>query len=423
MNSRTVVSKRALGHASGRRRLARLVLVALGLLAGLPPDRAHAQTPVACSSLQNPVYLQVGDTQEPLMKELGRALRDADAPITLVYLTSGSCPNVTAIYTDVKITKNMLYVPSTAESASWDRSMPSLPCTVDPAGQSVELANAALFVSSCTKDPTPSGIKLFQGPVQGYGFVVPKLSTQVAITAEEAYFAFGFADATGMVQPWTNDAFKFVRTATKSTLLTLASVIRVPAPKFKGIPFDSSSQVQSAVLASPMPEQTIGLLGVELFDQAKTRQTLNLLAFQAYGQRYAYYPDSTSRSFDKRNLRDGHYVPWSPTVWLTKVDGSSKPINANAGYVIDLILANAVTPKPKFEPLDLTIGVGLVPDCAMKVTRTFEAGDLSLYQPAEPCGCYFEKKATGTAPASCVSCNDQTPCASGTCRHGYCEAR
>jgi hypothetical protein len=59
----------------------------------------------------------------------------------------------------------------------------------------------------------------------------------------------------------------------------------------------------------------------------------------------------------------------------------------------------------------------------MAVTRTYEAGDLTSYQPAEPCGCYFEAKATGKAPASCVACDETNPCASGACRHGYCESR
>ena len=379
-----------------------------------------AAAQVDCSTLANPLYLQVGDTQEPLMKKLGRALRDADAPITLVYLTSGSCTNVEAIYSNVAITKNPLYVPSTLEDPSWTPLKPSLACTIPAGGHAVDVANSALFVSSCNPNAPPPGVKLFQGPVQGYGFVVPKLSSQRAITAEEAYFAFGFGNR-GMAEPWTNEALMFIRTAAKSTLLTLAATIRVPAKSFKGMPFDTSSQVQSALLASADPERTIGLLGVELFD--RNRDKLNLLAYRAFGQRYAYFPDSTASSFDKRNLRDGHYIPWSPTVWLTKVDAGGTPLNASAAYVIDLILANAVTPKPKFEPIDIAIDVGLVPDCAMRVTRSYEAGGLTPYQPAEPCSCYFEAKATGKAPASCLACNDTTPCASGACRHGYCEAK
>jgi hypothetical protein len=381
---------------------------------------ARASAQVDCGALPNPIYLQVGDTQEPLMKELGRVLRDADPPVSIVYVTSGSCTNVEALYTGVKITKNPLYVPSTAEDATWTAAKPALECRIAAEGHEVEIANSALFVSSCNPNPPPAGVKLFQGPVQGYAFVAPKLSSQRAITAEEAYFAFGFGER-GQAQPWTHEASMFVRTITKSTLLTMAATIRVPAQQWRGQRFDKSSEVQSALLGTPTPEQAIGILGVELFD--RNRDKLNLLAFRAFGQRYAYYPDSTSTSLDKQNLRDGHYVPWSPTVWLTKVDAAGVQVNARAKLVIDLILANAITPKPAFEPIDIAIKVGLVPDCAMRVTRSYEAGELTPYQPAEPCGCYFETKATGKTPVGCVACDANNPCTTGTCRHGYCEAR
>jgi hypothetical protein len=397
-------------------RLCALVLSAL--CCGLIAPRVEAQVP--CSSLPNPLYLRVGDTQEPLLKNLGRALRDADSPITLVYLTSGSCTNIEAIYNGIPVTKAMSYVPSSADDPSWKPSMPARSCTIPAEGVQVELANSALFVSSCNPADPPAGIELFQGPVQGYSFVVPRQSSQIAITAEEAYFAFGFGER-GMAKPWIDEAQLFIRSVTKSTLLTMAAMIRVPAAKWRGMRFDKSSELQSALLASPTPEAALGILGVELYDQQ--RDELKLLAFKGYGQRYAYFPDSTATAFDKRNLRDGHYLPWSPTVWLTKVDAAGKPVDREAGYVIDLILANDVTPKPKFEPIDLVVSVGLVPDCAMKVTRSYEAGELSLYQPAEPCGCYFEAKATGKAPAGCLACGEDSPCATGSCRHGYCEVR
>jgi hypothetical protein len=395
--------------------------LAASLVAGaLVGSRADAQ--VACSSLPNPVYLQVGDTQEPLMKTLGRALRDEERPITVVYVTSGSCTNIQAIYSGIPNTKAMSYVPSTSENAAWTSDMPALPCTVPAEGVPLDVANSALFVSSCSsgQGPVPAGLKLFRGPVQGYSFVVPRLSSEVAITAEEAYFVFGFGNA-GMAQPWTDEAQLFIRTATKSTLLTMAAVIGVGADKWRGTRFDGSPMVLSALKSSPTPERALGILGVEIYE--KNRQDIKLLAFKGYGQNYAYFPDSNATAFDKRNLRDGHYLPWSPTVWITKVDGAGEPVDPDAAYIIDMILANDASPKPKFEPIDIAIKVGLVPECAMTVTREHEAGELSRYQPEEPCGCYFEARSSGKAPASCVACTESTPCATGTCRHGYCETR
>jgi hypothetical protein len=380
----------------------------------------RAQAQVACNTLPNVVYMQVGDTQEPLMKSLGQKLRaNTPNPLTIVYKTSGSCTNIDAFYNDTKLTTNPLYIPSATEDSTWDPSKPSPTCTIDAAGVPLDLAVSATFVSSCNTDPPPAGVKLFTGPIQPYVFVVPEASTQKAITAEEAYFTFGFGQ-TANIDPWNDETHMFIRTTTKSTLITLAAAIDVPAAKWKGVPFDKSADVTNAVATSAKPEQTIGILGAEIYD--KNRATLNALAFKAFGQRYAYYPDSTSQSLDKRNLRDGHYFPWAPTVYMAHVDGNGVITDARAKYIVDLVTTYTGTPAQNFDALATLMGVNLVPECAMTVQRSFEGGDFSLYSSDEPCGCFFES-VVGTAPASCKTCSDNGPCGSGKCRFGYCEAR
>src|SRR5262249_8041776 len=126
------------------------------------------------------------------------------------------------------------------------------------------------------------------GPIQAYTLAVPKASSQGAMTAEEAYFVFGFGEA-GEVQPWTDEALLFIRTPSKSTLLTWAATIGVPPAKWKGVPEDKSSQVLNAVSTSTTPEKTVGLLGAEIYDA--NRSSLKILAYRAYKQRLAYYPD------------------------------------------------------------------------------------------------------------------------------------
>src|SRR5437763_632585 len=79
--------------------------------------RADAANP-DCSTLQKPVYLQVGDTQTNLMKNLGRALRDnAASPVTLVFMTNGSCTNIDLMYhkTGSMSGTGPFFIPSTAE--------------------------------------------------------------------------------------------------------------------------------------------------------------------------------------------------------------------------------------------------------------------------------------------------------------------
>jgi hypothetical protein len=178
----------------------------------------------------------------------------------------------------------------------------------------------------------------------------------------------------------------------------------------------------TAVSTSTDPEHTIGILGVEVYDANRT--TLNSLAFRTWGQFFAYWPDSTSSSRDKANVRDGHYVIWSPTIWITAVDGTGAPTNPRVEYLLDAILEKPMSPAPMpaFEPLDSVIKVGLVPDCAMKVNRTYDGGDLSLYDPAEPCGCYFESKANMMPNPGCTACTSDTECGAGKCRLGFCEA-
>ncbi len=372
-----------------------------------------------CATLPNPVYLQIGDTQEPVIKALARALRDSTVnPMTLVYLTSGSCTNIDALYNDTKLTVALKYVPSTAEDAAWTSASPSLSCTPPAGGQSIDLANSALFVSSCNPNPPPAGVALFEGPIQAYTLAVPKASTQTAITAEEAYFVFGFGN-TDQLTPWNDETQLFIRTATKSTLLTWAALLGIPAAKWKGVRLDKSADVLTGIANSTAPEKAIGLLGAEIADGARSQVTV--LAFQTWGQRAAYFPDSTPTSFDKKNLRDGHYVSWSPTVWITKVDSQGTPLNARAGYVIDALLGKkSLSPAPDFKPLDLVISKGLVPKCAMQVSRAVEGGDLSPYAPPEPCGCYFESK---VGSSTCTVCSATAPCATGTCRDGFCEER
>jgi hypothetical protein len=402
----------------GRRHLQPwLLTLIIALFVVAHSQQSHA---IECSALPNPVYFQVGDTQTNLMKSLGRKLRDNTAqPISLVFATAGSCTNIEAMYTDVKLVTNLQYIPSTVEDPAWTISAPTLSCTLPVGGMLADVANSAVFNSACTTVAPPSNVKLYQGPVQAYVMAVPKASSQTAITAEEAYFVFGFGGA-GMIVPWVNEAQMFIRTVTKSTLLSWAANIAVGAEKWKGMRFDKSTEVVTALQNSPQPEQAIGILGVEVYD--KLRTSLTALAFRAFKQYAAYLPDSTSTAFDKQNVRDGHYTVWSPTIWMTRVDVAGNAINARAKYVIDLILGLTVTPAANFESVDVVAGVGLVPDCAMKVTRSFEGGNLTLYQAAQACSCRFESTVSTTSCAACTGVGQGT-CAAGVCRRGFCEER
>lgn len=404
------------------RRLHFLLLSAIPIALAAHARPAEAATD--CSTLQNVLYLQVGDTQVNLMKQLGRKLRDnTGKPITLAWVTGGSCTNITLMYTqNARVTKDFDYVPSTAEVPTWDGT--TLKCTPpNPAGAGTpgvfpDIGNSALFNSACPGgDTPPNTLALTLGPRQAYVLAVPEGSTQTAITFEEAYYVFGFG-AAGMISPWMDETQIFIRTATKSTQVAWAKSLGVPPDKFKGVPNDGSPAVVTSVANAQGPniEKAIGLLGAEVYDN--TRATLNILAYRAPHQWAAYYPDSTSSSRDKKNVRDGHYTVWSPTVWMDYIDATSgDPVKPDTRYVIDLISGQDVTPAPNFDANEVIARVGLVPDCAMRVTRDFEGGPLRRYTPATSCTCKFESIVDATA---CDTCTDTCP-GTKVCRQGFCE--
>ena len=401
-----------------RRWLAWSILTAVFVIAR--PTEAAIPT---CDTLPNPVYLQVGDTQTNFMLLLGRQLRDnAPNPITLVFVTNGSCTNVAEMYGTAvsQITATMTYAPSIAEVPSWNYATdPPLTCTPPAGGVLPDIGNSALFISSCaniTISP-PSTLAVVAGPIQGYVLAVPKASSQTSITYEQAYFVFGFGMA-GMIDPWIDEAEMFIRTVTKSTLLTWAANISVPATKWKGVPLASSPLVVSGLQGAANPEAAIGILGDEVYDAL--RSTLTVLAYRAKHQYAAYYPDSTFTSRDKKNIRDGHYTVWSPTFWMYNLNGDGSPVKPAAKYIVDLIAGNDATPAPNFDMPSVVATVGLVPDCAMGVQRAFDGGPLSFYTPPESCVCKYESV---VAQTTCNTCSEINPCASGVCRNGYCEVQ
>ncbi len=392
---------------------------AVAVFAMVGGERVAAAGP--CSALPNPLVIESGDTQEPLLKTLGQKLRNSTSgPMTVLYTTTGSCTLIDDMYNARKLAVNLSYVPSTAEDPTWTTAKPSPTCTMDVAGGlPIDIAISATFVSSCTQAAPPAGLGSIQGPIQSYAFIVPKASAQQVMTAEEAYFTFGFGNA-GQVNPWTDDLFMFIRPPTKSTILTIAAAIGVPAAKWKGQKKDKSTEVLNLVATSTNPDKTIGILGSEVYDA--NRGEVTELAFRAYKQKHGFLPDSSVTSFDKKNLRDGHYTMWAPTVYLTAVDGTNTPTNTNAKAFINLVLGNPTPTVTDVDGLAAVVGKGLVPDCAMTVRRDFEGADLALYTPAQPCGCFYEA-AVPQGKSSCTTCADDGPCGTGKCRHGYCEAQ
>jgi hypothetical protein len=402
--------------------------------------------PPSCASLPGTVvYIESGDTQEPLLKALGRKLRDT-ANITIAYQLTGSCTLAPNLYGATPIPKNtnMLYIPSTAENPSWTTADAEATCTTDPNnGTPPNLGIAALFPSSCAGiSAPPAGIGSFIGPIQAYTFIVPtaEFASQTSISAQEAYYAFGDGAnnpvTSGGNAEWNVPEQFYLRPATKSTLVATALNIGLTAKEMTLVGADGGTTDGRQLLATSTlvltgvetatSMQAIGILGDEIFD-ANRGKGVDVLAFEAFGQNQAYYPDSTTTSFDKQNIRDGHYTLWSPTVYIAPVNGSGVPSDPAVKYITDLVLGNPTTAPDGgangIDGIGTIVDVGLTPNCAMQVQRSGDGKALASYTPTAPCTCYFLSKVPNatTLPATCVACSASNPCTTGSCFNGYCE--
>lgn len=387
-----------------RRRVA--ALAALAVLAAAPSAEAKL-----CSALTNPVYVTGGG--KVAIADLARAL--SASGISLVYKLQGSCLAVDAILNGTHVGT------ATDVTASyWDAST-ELKCDLDPKGQVADLGLSDVFPSTCQTLPggLPSNVGDFFGPVEAYSFVVPKASTQKAISKAAGYFVFGFGKDSG-VAPWTDEGSLFVRDASSGTQQMLGVALGVPPDHWVGQVATSSGDLVTKITASPNPEATMGILTAEVAGQ--NRATLSTLAYQDADQSCGYWPDSTPSGFDKRNVRDGHYSLWGPLHLLTKLDGNGYPINKSAGDVVAYLTGTKLAPGG-FDLISLLAAANIIPACAMQVRRVSELGPLASFAPERACGCYFEEAATGKTTcqicASDVECGGPTP----KCNYGYCETQ
>jgi hypothetical protein len=149
-----------------------------------------------------------------------------------------------------------------------------------------------------------------------------------------------------------------------------------------------------------------------------TGPTIKVLPYQHYDQSCGWLPSSTPNTFDKINVRNGLYPLWSPVHFIAAVDGTGTPSDANAKAFIGYFTGS---PPAGIDVDAITAQVGATLDCAMEVTRTTDVGPLLPYAPAAPCGCFFEKNATGVT--SCQACTTAATCpvSAPNCTKGYCE--
>ena len=410
-----------------------LVLVASSAAAqtAKPPPGTSCLDPGAGRG--NVVYVTGSSALRPFLTALAPVVAADNPSYTIVYQSQGSCAGVAAVYEAESAKRIIKDVPAAGgKSANYaiyfNGDGTAQECFLDTTGAgetgtswpNVDLGISDVFSKSCGYDAAPAGTTIadYFGPIQPMTFVVPSASSQRSISAEAAYLAFGLGGGGGKAAPWVDPSLFFVRNAGSGTQQLIARAIGVPADKWWGLDRGGSSQVRSGlkvVLDKDTAEKSIGIVSVDIADEE--RSNLRILAFKAKGQTCGYLPDSTANTRDKLNVRDGHYPIWVPVHLFARTSGGI-PSTAAGAFV-----GRFATARVGKTLLDTEITKGLIPQCAMRVTRKEEMGPLASFQPQFQCGCYFDFKSNGAT--SCKTCNGPAECSGATpaCNFGYCEAR
>lgn len=378
-------------------------LVATTLLSG----RAAA---APCLDLPNPTIGLGTSNGRPLVAAFATELSALPEPISLVYVGATACQGLAAVLDEI---------PSTSSASYWDVDGVEQMCELPITGHVPDYALIQADPTLCEGiTEIPADVGELIGPVTALSMVVPAASSQINASFEALYFVYGFGASEGMVSPWTIDAELRARDATASSQITFALALGIPLGKFKGEETATAGAVVTALTSSRNPEAALGFVAAELADA--NRDIIHTLALQAYGQDCAYWPDSSTTAFDKRNVRDGHYFVWSPSRLYAHVDEAGEIIHEPTRIALGYLTGTGEIPD-SFPALDLTIDTGVVPRCAMQVWRDEESGPLYSLQPDESCGCYFDFRATGSS--SCTECDidDECPRETPACNYGYCE--
>jgi ABC-type phosphate transport system substrate-binding protein len=374
-----------------------------------------------CESLgAKRVYVAGSTAVKPFLAAVAKSLVSSSTPITIVYQGQGSCTGVNYMTTSPAgaITGTGTVWNATGTEASCDLTAVT--------GDMVDIGVSDVYSSSCGYT-LATGVKDFYGPIQSMVFAVPVTSSQTSISVEAAYMIFGFGadSAAHTVAPWTDPTALQVRSASSGTQQMIAAALAqvgsgFSAAKMKGTSNSGSGGVLTGLntlAAASAQDKAIGILAMDVVDAESNRSMVKPLAFQFKGQSCGYTPDSSITAWDKQNVRDGHYAIWGPLHMFTSVGADGKSAKAEAQAVIDLLSG-----VPSADLLAIESKKGVVPDCAMRVTRTSEVGPMASYMPPKSCECAFLAAATGAAPATCKQCTTtSTDCPA--CNLGYCEVR
>ncbi len=387
--------------------------------------------PCSLATKPNPVMVlgATGFPFETIAKAMGNTA-------TIYYLEKGSCDGVAAmLLNDPKLTGEVAYFEA---DGTKNRCVLAEPHPAD-------LTISALFAETCANQSglsdvvsLPSGVADFAGPVNPVMFTVPATSGERAISGEAAYMVYGFGSKSG-VAPWEDESFIFRRRGTSGTQQTIALTLGLNPDELRGRDSNGATNMLAAMLSSSEPSKTIGITSSEIVDP--NRDVMKSLAYRHFGQPVAFYPDSSASSYDRRNVRDGHYFMWMPLHVLARTNGGDPVAAPNAtldptgaqrtardAAVKRLAYVMVHRQEAPVKSVDLFTAIkksGNVPQCAMHVKRQREGAPLEPFKPTVSCDCAFESATPGRSSEACTPCKGSVDCPSTrpVCNFGYCEPR
>ncbi len=375
-----------------------------------------------CADVTGAVYVSVPASAEPYVEKIAQLLQlDDTKPVPVIWQATTSCRGVEAVALDSTPSGACAAgacLKGTAKVWPLDRS-PVKTCELDKNGTHINLALSEVFPASCpTFAVTPAmGILDLPGPVSPYALVMSPQAMEGAMHAQEAHFVFGAGKAAG-VKPWLNDAAVFLLGDRDAGPLLLSPRIQLPIGKWR-----TGRQVNTAdeVITGLSSDQgaALGILPTAIID--KRRGEVRTLGFQSMGQHGAFFPDRKFSSFDKQNVRDGHYSLWGYLHMILRADPGmpGKPLSAAAGRVANILLGRETVASRDTVPMQLS--AGFVPQCAMRVSKASDSAPLTpMAAPVDSCSCWFEKNVTAGL-LNCAECKGGATCSTGTCRRELCE--
>jgi hypothetical protein len=420
------------------------LLAVVPILVALSNGSAFAQGGIPnCSDLPNPIYMIGTTAVEPLVRHFGAKLGKLSPPQTLLWnQNSDGCSAVASmafktVSTAIASTFNY-YIEPEGQVDGGPTKITTLSCNalLDSVG---DLVINDIFWTSCSgsySNPSgpqgtlPAQFKEFLGPVQGLVPIVNRSYYYYNDIMAEELLDLCACGANGNILTFTKDSSIYDYNCNGSGMRELwANGLGVRGGSFTsriGLGCNSTLSATSMLttVAGGEIDTTIGYTSTEVYDE--NRDQVRALKVQGIEQNLAYLPDTDLSSRDKINIREGRYTIQAALKLVTQVNATGQPTNAAAKRMIDWLTDNPQqdpTLRLPFSIIDVYAQSGVVPQCAMKVTKATDAPVFQGFQPQNPCHCYFQVQATGaTSIPGCVACQDSSTCTDGTtCSYGYCE--